>query len=373
MHSQASRMRTLSLPALALACTLFAVPALAQAPSDQALDAVVGAQMQARRIVGAAVAVVRDGSIVTARAWGDAKMGTETAQPGTVFFLDSMTKQFTAAAVMLLVQDGRIGLDDPVRKYLPDAPASWDPISIRNLLTHTAGFVHDAPSYPPIPVQNCQPNAMLAPLYRLSPQWPPGSRWAYSNAGYATLASIVEKVTGGCYFEFLRGRIFNPLGMQSTQLALYPAQHEPGHALGYMVTPQGVRLQPPEPHAMGGGGIASTVQDLALWDAALRGDAILSAASRSAMWTPFTLTGGGRTGYGFGWEIGRGPAGELIHHNGGGFGFSTAIYRYVDAGLTVIVLTNTNWRAGPKPANNGDAIAQAVARLYDARLAPANQ
>ncbi|MFO1323227.1 MAG: serine hydrolase domain-containing protein [Burkholderiales bacterium] len=351
-----------------LALLLVATAATAQAPGDAQLDAVVGNLMRARRIVGAAVAVVRDGRVIAARAYGDAKQGREPARPDTVFYMDSTTKQFTAAGIMLLVQQGRIGLDDPVRKYLPDAPASWNPIRIRHLLTHTAGFAHDPPSYPTIPVQNCQPGAMLEQLFRMAPRTPPGTAWAYSNAGYATLASILEKVTGGCYFEFMRTHVFGPLAMERTQLALYANWREPGHAAGYNVTPQGVREQDPVAHALGGGGIASTVLDLAKWDAALYGTSILTDASKTAMWTPFTLPDGKSTNYGFGWEIARTPIGTLVHHNGGGFGFSTAIYRYVDAKLTVIVLTNTIWRDGPKPANNGDAIAHAVAPLYAPKL-----
>lgn len=352
----------------ALLALVIALPAQAQAPTDAQLDATVDALMRARRIVGASVAVVRNGQVIAARAYGDAKLGRGPAQPDTIFYMDSTTKQFTAAGIMLLVQQGRIGLDDPVRKYLPGAPPSWNPILIRHLLTHTAGLAHDPPSYPTIPVQNCQPNAMLEQLFRMAPRTPPGTAWSYSNAGYATLASILEKVTGGCYFEFMHTQVFGPLAMQRTQLAEFPAQREPGHALGYNVTPQGVREQQPVNHALGGGGIASTVLDLAKWDAALYGTAILTDASKAAMWTPFTLANGKPTGYGFGWEIVRTPIGTLVHHNGGGFGFSTAIYRYIDARFTVIALTNTNWPNGPKPPNNGDAIARAVASLYEPKL-----
>jgi len=358
---------------LLIVCLTFVPTALAQSSSDANPDAqlnsLIEKEMRNRRIVGVAISVVRDGSVVTARAFGDAKLRDESAQPATIFFLDSMTKQFTAAGIMLLVQDGRIGVDDPVKKYLPGAPGSWDPIRIRHLLTHTAGLPHDAPWYPTIPEQNCKPDLMLQSLYRLSPQSPPGSRYAYSNAGFATLASIIAKVTGGCYFAHLRSRIFEPLGMQRTLLALFSGERKPGHAEGYSVTPRGVlRLQPPVRHALGGGGIASTVLDLAKWDAALIGDSILSAASKAQMWTPYTLNSGRSTGYGFGWAVTSIPGGKVVHHNGGGFGFTTGFYRFIDADWSVIVLTNTLWRDGPRPPNNGDAIAREVAALYDPRL-----
>lgn len=345
-----------------------AAPLFAQAPSDDALDAAVGEAMRTRQIAGVAIAVLRNGNLVIARAWGAAKPGEETARADTIFFLDSTTKQLTAAAIMLLVQDGAIALDDPVRKYLPEAPPSWEPIRIRHLLTHTAGLAHDAPHYEPIPVQNCRPEAILRFVFQLRPQWPPGSKYAYSNAGFDTLAALIERATGGCYFQFLERRIFAPLGMQRTRLAEYPAQREPGHARGYRATPSGIRIAPQPPHALGGGGIASTVLDLARWDAALDGTAILSEASKSQMWTPAVLDSGRKIGYGFGWELGRTPIGRLVHHNGGGFGFDTAFYRYVDAGLTVIVLTNTVAQPQPPPANNGDAIARRIASMYEPRL-----
>jgi len=341
-----------------------------QAPTSAQLDTMVQAQLRERKIASVAVAVVRDGQVAVARAWGDAKLREEPAQPGTVYFMDSTTKQFTAAAIMLLVQEGKISVDDPVKKFLPGAPASWDPIRIRHLLSHTAGFVRDVRPYAPIPEQNCKTESMLEPLFKLSPQTPPGSKFSYSNAGYNTLAAVIERVTGGCYFEFAKGRIFGPLGMQQTQLALYPAQEQRGHARGYQATPQGIRPAEQTPHALGGGGIASTVENLAKWDAALRGDTILAAATKAQMWAPTKLTGGDMSNYGFGWEIAHTPAGKLVHHNGGGFGFNTAIYRYVDSGLTVIVLTNTEAGADARPKNNGDALAQRVASLFDPRIPP---
>ena len=356
-----------------IGCLALVLPAFAQSPADGnlegQLDSLIRAQMRERKIVGVAVAVVRSGKVVAARALGDAKLRDESARPDTIFFLDSLTKQFTAAGIMLLVQDGRMGLDDPVKKYLPGAPASWDPIRIRHLLTHTAGLPHDSPRYPPIPEQNCKPDSILQYLYRLSPQWPPGSRYAYSNAGFATLAAVIVKVTGGCYFAHLRGRIFEPLGMRDTFLALFPAERKAGHAQGYTVTQRGMRSQPPRPHALGGGGVASTVLDLAKWDGALIGESILSTASKKQIWTPFTLDSGESTGYGFGWAVTQTAGGKVVHHNGGGFEFSTGFYRYLDAGLSVAALTNTRWQDAPRPPNNGDSIARAVAALYDPRLA----
>ncbi len=372
------------------------------APTDAALDAAVGAQMSSRQIAGVAVAVVRNGQAVLARAWGDAKLAggavvsAEAAKPETLFFMDSTTKQFTAAAIMLLVQEGRLTVDDLVKVHLPGAPKSWDGIRIRHLLSHTAGLPRDVRPYAPMAEQNCKPQAMVGPLFKLTPQSAPGAQFYYSNAGYNALAAVIERVTGDCYFTFLNNKIFGPLGLQRTALAVYAAQAQPGHARGYQAGAPGAALQPASlapltpgpqnartpsktaaaptptlavPHALGGGGIASNVLELAEWESALRGDAILTGDTKAQMWTPTTLTNGQISNYGFGWEIAPTPAGRLVHHNGGGFGFNTAIYRYTDTGLSVIVLTNTEAATDARPKNNGDAIAQSVAALFDTRLA----
>ncbi len=369
------------------------------APTDAALDAAVAAQMRSRQIAGVAVAVVRNGQPVVARAWGDAKLagGTsavaEAAKPDTLFFIDSATKQFTASAIMLLVQEGRMTVDDLVKVHLPGAPKSWDGIRVRHLLSHTAGLPRDVRPYAPMAEQNCKPQAVLSPLFKLTPQSAPGAQFLYSNAGYNALAAVIERVTGDCYFTFLNNRIFGPLGLQRTALAVYATQAQPGHARGYQAGAQGAALQPvaltappktaaakataatvlaaQTPHALGGGGIASNVLELAEWESALRGDAILTSETKAQMWTPTTLSSGQISNYGFGWEIEPTAAGRLVHHNGGGFGFNTAIYRYTDTGLSVIVLTNTEaaTEGTARPKNNGDAIAQSVAALFDTRLA----
>ncbi len=362
------------------------------APTDAALDAAVGAQMRSRQIAGVAVAVVRNGQAVLARAWGDAKLAggansvAEAAKPETLFFIDSTTKQFTAAAIMLLVQEGRMTVDDLVKLHLPGAPKSWQGMRIRHLLSHTAGLARDVRPYAPIAEQNCKLQTVLGPLFKLTPQSVPGAQFLYSNAGYNALAAVIERVTGDCYFTFLNNRIFGPLGLQRTALAVYATQAQPGHARGYQAGAQGAALQSvalvtqpktatalaaQTPHALGGGGIASNVLELAEWESALRGDAILTSETKAQMWTPTTLTSGQISNYGFGWEIEPTAAGRLVHHNGGGFGFNTAIYRYTDTGLSVIVLTNTEAASQPgtRSQNNGDAIAQSVAALFDARLA----
>src|SRR6185369_4574234 len=166
---------------------------------------------------------------------------------------------------MLLVQDGRVDLDARVRRYLPAAPASWDAITIRRLLTHTSGLAHDPPNgYPPVAEQNRDPGPVLERLFRMRPEFEPGSRYAYSNAGFETLAAVIHRVTGLPYLRFMRERIFEPLGMSGTGLDFF-GRLEPDRAVGYARQDGGFRPAAARTFPMGAGCIQSNVFDLARW------------------------------------------------------------------------------------------------------------
>ena len=332
------------------------------------------------RVPSLLAGVVRDGAL----AWSTGCGAVEEPHHDVQYRIGSITKTITAVAVMRLRDEGRLDLDDPLDRHVAGTP--FGARTVGQLLSHTAGLARDVRPYAPIAEQNCKLQTVLGPLFKLTPQSVPGAQFLYSNAGYNALAAVIERVTGDCYFTFLNNRIFGPLGLQRTALAVYATQAQPGHARGYQAGAQGAALQSvalvtqpktatalaaQTPHALGGGGIASNVLELAEWESALRGDAILTSETKAQMWTPTTLTSGQISNYGFGWEIEPTAAGRLVHHNGGGFGFNTAIYRYTDTGLSVIVLTNTEAASQPgtRSQNNGDAIAQSVAALFDARLA----
>ena len=350
------------------------VPAGAQTPSDEAprvrVDEVVRTTMADQHFPSAVVAVVRDGGIVNAAAYGQMRLrDAEPATPQTVYRLDSVTKQFTAAGIMLLVQDGRVDLDARVKRYLPAAPAGWDEITIRRLLTHTSGLAHDPPSgYPPVAEQNRDPGAMLARLFRMRPEFEPGSRYAYSNAGFETLAAVIHRVTGGPYLRFMRERIFEPLGMTRTTLDFFGSL-EPDRAIGYRRDGGAFHPAAARTFPMGAGCVQSNVFDLARWDAALYTDRILTDESKRQMWTPTPLTTGRVQPYGFGWALRKLRGGRVVFHNGGGAGFNTAFYRYVDARLTVIVLTNSNPTSEPGRGSPADELARLIAPLYHPDLA----
>jgi CubicO group peptidase (beta-lactamase class C family) len=330
---------------------LLAALAVPAARAD-AVDDYVRAQLAARPIPGAALAVVRDGKVVKAAGYGFADLEPESpAAPRTVWEIGSMTKQFTAVAVMMLVEAGTVALDDPVTRYFPDAPAWWGRITVRHLLTHTSGlrnhvavpgflgifrtnlFFEDTPSRA----------ELLGRFYELPREFEPGATWAYDNTGYHLLGAIVEQASGKGYFDFLAERIFRPLGMSATT-STDPRPLVLHRASGY--DRAGERwenrraLLPPV--GFSAGSLLSTVEDLARWDAALSSERLLRRASLETMWTPARAADGGRAAfdYGFGWFLERYGGRRDVLHGGGTPGFSSTMHRFVDDRLTVILLTN---------------------------------
>jgi D-alanyl-D-alanine carboxypeptidase len=320
---------------LLVAC-LFAAPIAALCdPADDFLKA----EMARQRIPGLSLVVVKNGEVIKAAGYGlaDRKLKI-AATPDTVYKIASASKQFIASGIMLLAQDGRIGLDDPLSKFIEDAPASWSAINIRHLLTHTAGLIREAPAFDPSKVQSDAD--ILRSAYALPLRFAPGQKWEYSNTGYFALAEIIRKVSGQAWGDYLADKIFKPLDMQSTRTTPTTAGEKIArYAQGYVDNdnlrdaPQWLALRP-------SGAFLSTVRDLAKWDAALRTDRILTAATRKQMWTPVTLNDGATYPYGFGWMMGTVRSHRLIHHPGGMPGFRSNIARFVDDDVTIIVLMN---------------------------------
>jgi D-alanyl-D-alanine carboxypeptidase len=238
---------------------------------------------------------------------------------------------------MLLVQDGRLTVDDPVTRYFPDAPPSWAPMRVRHLLSHTAGLVRESPAFDPMKARSDAD--IVRALYSLPLRFEPGSKWEYSNAGYYALADIIRIVSGGPWTEFIHRRVFAPLGMNTTVPTIVTPKPA-AMATGYAGTdnaggpaPEWIALRP-------SGAFISTVLDLAKWDTALGGSTILSEASRRQMWSPAPLNGSGTAPYGFGWHIGEFQNRRVIRHGGGLPGFSSFSMRFLDFPLSIVVLTN---------------------------------
>jgi len=289
---------------------------------------------------GASLLVVRDGKPIIRRSYGLANLETGTAAtPETNYRLASLTKQFTATAILLLVQDGKLTLDDRIRKWLPSLPSAFDSVTITHLLTHTSGTV----AYEDVMPEDTKTQLHDVDVLRLlesqdSTYFKPGSGYRYSNSGYALLALVVERVSGMRFAAFLRDRIFVPLGMTHTVAYEEGVSTVANRAFGYTIK-DGTwtrKDQSTTSAVLGDGGIYSSIDDLAKWDAALYDSRLLSDESRRLAFTPHTATDRADVKYGFGWRI----TGETLWHSGETSGFRNVIVRYPSRRLTVVMLTN---------------------------------
>jgi CubicO group peptidase (beta-lactamase class C family) len=336
---------------------LFAPTAVAQ--TDRADDR-IRAEMKRQNIPGLSLAVVKNGELVKAEGYGFANLKLKTAAtPATVYKIASASKQFIATGIMLLVQDGRLGLSDPIGKHLEGTPAAWNGITIRHLLTHTSGLVREAPGFDPFKIQ--RDADVIKTAYPLPLRFAPGEKWEYSNTGYFALAEVISAVAGRPWSEYLAEKVFRPAGMQSTRTTT--TERVPNLAQGY-VDNDAPREAPEWTTVRPSGAFLSTVLDLARWDAALYTDTILSASTRRQMWTPVTLNNGKPYPYGFGWMFASARGHRLVHHPGGMPGFRADIARFVDDGLTIIVLMNLD-------DVDIDALLEVLAGIYLPARAPA--
>jgi len=316
--------------------------------------------MQKQHIPGVALLVARAGKIVRAEGFGLANVELQVSvKPETVFQSGSMGKQFTATAVMMLVEEGKVGLDDPLTKYFLNAPASWSEVTILQLLSHTAGFT-DYPEKFDFR-KDWTEDALLKMVEGIPLAYPPGTKWEYSNLGYLTLGLLIHRVTGEFYGDFLQQRIFQPLEMKTTRI-ISEADIVPNRAAGYRLVKGQLKNQEwvaPMINTTADGSLYFSVLDLAKWDAALYTEKLLKRSSLDLMWTPAKLKNGqpNKDGYGFGWVVGSRHGHRVIHHDGAWQGFKSAIARYIDDLLTVVVLANL---AEAEPGK----IAEHVADMY---------
>ena len=310
--------------------------ASAAARFDQT-DDFIREEMKRQNIPGLALAIVKEGKLVKAEGYGFADLRAKTpATPDTVFKIASVSKQFIAAGIVKLAQDGRMSFDDPVHKHIDGAPAAWSGITVRHLLTHTAGLVREAPGFHPARVQSDAD--VIKTAYSLPLRFTPGEKYEYSNLGYFMLADIIRKVSGKPWTDYLRDAIFTPAGMTST----YPTSTTETiakRARGYVDNDE-LRDAPRWAALRPSGAFLSTVLDLAKWEAVLYTDAILNEASRRQMWTPVTLNNGSTHSYGFGWALGHVAGQQAVHHWGGMPGARAAYARFREHRVAIIALMN---------------------------------
>jgi CubicO group peptidase (beta-lactamase class C family) len=353
-------LRLVCLAALAL---LFAVSTRAD-PIDDYLSA----EIAAKHIPGLSLAVIRDSKVEKLSAYGLANVELAVpASPQTVFQIQSITKTFTSAAILMLMEEGKLSLDDPIGKHLEGTPDTWKTITLRHLLSHTSGikdFINEPTASLRLDVSETDVLRATAPRPL---NFEPGEKYAYSNTNYHLLAMVIRKITGKSFGDYLNERIFTPLGMTNTRIVSL-SDIIPNRAAGYYW--ENGRLHNGNYIAQsilgyGGGGIVSTAEDMAKWAIALDGEKLLKKATLQAAWTPMKLNDGSNSVYGLGWGTGAVNGHRTVGHSGAhATGFTSAIIRFRDDNLSIIVLTNSR-SADPS------AIAKHIAGMCNPALKPA--
>ena len=356
------------LTALAAVCLLFVSFASAQTTAtkltDQQITAKADEYMSAAVKVdgfSGSVLVARDGKPIFNKGYGMAniELGVPNA-PQTVYRLGSVTKQFTGMAITILQERGKLSVNDPICKYLADCPAAWQPITVKNLLTHTSGMTNytSFPDFAKTTILPITPAEMVKILKEKPLEFTPGEKFAYSNSGYFVLGAIIEKVSGKTYADFLQENIFTPLGMKDTGYD-NPLKIIKNRAAGYQRVGGEIinasYMDMSVPYAAGS--LYSTTGDLLLWDQALYTEKLVKQKSLDEIFTPF------KSGYGYGWGIGKKFDRREISHGGGIYGFATEISRFPDDKVTVVVLSNV--QAAPSGKIAGDLAAVVFGAAYE--------
>jgi D-alanyl-D-alanine carboxypeptidase len=363
---RAQRPRVYSSARLLLSLSLVALPASAQTSAGvDSLDRYVHSELARQRIPGLSVAVLRGDSIVLARGYGSANVELKVpASDSTVYEVGSISKLFTAAAVVLLSEKSRLGLDDPITRYLPEGSAVWPGVTIRHLLTHTSGISDQS-----LDSLDWRKDYTEEELVRLAAAQPllfaPGESESYSSTGYTLLGMIIRRVTGQFYGDFLRDSLFGPLGMRWARInsdTALASNRAVGYYLehGVLKTPESIS---PSMTATADRGLSLSARDLVRWTVALNHGEPLGRAGLEASWTPVKLNNGWTYPYGLGWQLLQQRGYRRIGHTGARDGFRATFQRYPDLHLTVIVLTNLD-------EANPEGIALGIAGFLKPRLIP---
>jgi D-alanyl-D-alanine carboxypeptidase len=323
------------------------------------VDRYVEAQMRKRHVPGLSLAVVRGGKIVKAKGYGLANLELNVAAaPETVYEIGSLTKQVTAAAVMLLVEEGKVSLEDKITKHLAGLPDAWGAITVRHLLTHTSGIKTYVGTVGFEVSRRLTGDEFIKAAGGLPLLFEPGASWDYSNTNFNLLGHLVERASGRPFWQFLEERLFRPLGMNATR---YNDQRRviPSRADGYFFREgEWAKRDPPVWDVGAAGALLSTALDVAKWEAALEEGRVLKPSSLEQMWTPVGLRGGGTYPYGFGWSVETFRGHRLVSHGGIMAGFSAYVARYPEERLIVVVLCNlANLREFPPAGRIGTGVA----------------
>jgi CubicO group peptidase (beta-lactamase class C family) len=353
--------RVLLVPALLL---LFTSASLAQESTETKVDAYIASEMAKQKIPGVSLAIVREGKIIFAKGYGLANVEHQVpAKPETIFQSGSMGKQFTATAVMMLMEEGKLNLDDKISKYFSEVPPAWEKITVRHLLTHTSGMT-DYPSGFDFR-RDYTEDELLQRIKAVSLAFQPGEKWSYSNLAYVTLGILIHKVSGQFYGDFLRDRVFTPLQMTTARI-ISEEDIVTNRAAGYRIVKNELKNQnwvSPSLNTTADGALYLTVYDMIKWDAALDTEKLIKKSSLEQMWTPVKLNNGTTHPYGFGWALREIRGHRIIEHGGAWQGFKSQIARFVNDRLTIVVFANL--------ANaNQVRLTMGVAAIYIPELTP---
>lgn len=301
------------------------------------------------------VLVAQDGKIVLDKGYGFANLEWDVPNtPTTKFRLGSLTKQFTAASILLLEERGKLKVDDPVKKYMPNAPVAWDKITIFHLLTHTSGIQNFTgfPDYDSTQAIPTTPEKLVERFQDKPLEFEPGTKWNYSNSGYVLLGYLLEKISGQSYAEFLQQNIFMPLGMKDSGYdsnSAIIAHRAMGYAQGKSAPVNAGFVDMSIPFSAGA--LYSTTEDLLRWEQGLFGGKVLTAASLTKMTTPF------KQDYAFGLGVSANNGHKMFAHDGGIQGFNTFLGYFPDDKLVVAVLANLNGPFADQIARNLASVA----------------
>ena len=354
---------------------LAAVLTTAQTTNSSQVDELM-AQWSKGATPGAAIIVIKDGEVIHKKGYGMADLEARTPiTANTVFDTASVSKQFTAMAVMILAERGKLSYSDPLSKYFPEFPAYAQQITIRHLLNHTSGLADftiywkDGQRLNKDTAKHTPDDVLKFLAERKKPEFPAGDKWLYSNSGYVLLTMIVGKVSGTPFPQFVKENIFAPLGMNDSFVYDESKRQAPNRALGYVLNGGGFKRADDNPNnfVVGDGRLLSTVEDMAKWDQALNTEKLVKAATLKEAFTSGTLNDGTKFNYGFGWAMGKYLGLPFISHSGGTDGFIAHIARFPAQKFTVVLLSNF------EQITASYLLANKIARIYlgDKLLPPA--
>ncbi len=322
---------------------LLLLPSLSFAQTDST-DMIIRQMMEKQKIIGLSLAVIKNGKPVVNKGYGLANVELNVPVTSeTVIRLGSVSKQFFATAIMKLMQDGKLSIEDSVHKFFPDAPETWRPITLKNLLTHTSGLQREGPAYNNFKIQ---PDLdIIKSAYPLPLRFKTGEKYEYCNLGYFMLAEIIKQVSGMPWQDYINEQLFIPAGMNNSYVTDFNLII-PNRANGYMHKKDKLVNATPMYAIRPSGGFLSTSSDMIKWEKVIReGKIILKKDNWEKLWQPYIKTSddvNSKEYYGFGWEINEYNGHKYIVHDGANTGFRSDFARYVNDGISIIILTNTD-------------------------------